>query len=300
MKTLKAHGYILWQAVRRFLAVHGPEHAGNMAFLGMLAIFPFLIFLLSLAGFLGQTGAGREAIAVLIENLPPEVAGAIIGPIETIVANTRGDLLTGSILFALWTSITGVEAARKAVIEAYGSWEYARALWLRHLQNLGLVVLAALIVIVAMSLVVLLPAILRAVQAVTYLPPAIIETASLARWIISPLAIFLALLGLYRIFAPKIPAQRRYYVPGALLAVIIWMVVAHGLSVYLAFANRYDAFYGSLAGVVITLLFLFIVSLGFILGAHLNAAYSRARGIMDSDGPAASSGTADSREAQAS
>ena len=86
-----------------------------MAFLGMLSFFPFMIFIVALSGLFGQTQAGQDAIILILETLPPEVAETVRKPIDGIIRNTSGKVLTISILFALWTVASGVEAARTAV-----------------------------------------------------------------------------------------------------------------------------------------------------------------------------------------
>ena len=107
---LKRHGRILGRALRLFLENGAMTAAGNMAFLAMLSLFPFLIFLVAVSGFLGQTERGLEAIAFLLSVLPPEVGTVIEGPIAGIINNTGAEILTFSILFAIWTAANGIEA----------------------------------------------------------------------------------------------------------------------------------------------------------------------------------------------
>lgn len=278
---LKEHGRIFWEATLRFYKDHGPEHAGNMAFLGMLALFPFLICMLALSGLFGQTEAGRDAIRFLLTNLPVNVAETISGPIQNIVETAGGGILTGSMLFAVWTSMLAVEAARLTVIQAYDSWEHAAPVWWRFLENLALVILSAILVLIAMSLVVLTPVLIELIRAVVPLPERTLEYSFWARYLVAPVLMFLALLGVYRAFTPKMPENKRYQVPGALFTVLVWLSVGKGIAWYLKTADRYDLFYGSLAGVVVTQLFLFFLSGAFIIGAHLNASYSRHRGLRD-------------------
>ena len=275
MRGFRRHAAIFWRALCRFLTDHGPEHAGNLAFLGTLALFPFLIFLLSLSGLLGQTAAGHEAIAFLLGNLPPPVARAIEPAIRALVDAADRGLLTGAVILALYSSINGLEAARRAVIHAHGGWEHAAAFWRRMLADLLIVILVTLAIVLITALVILLPPLLAVVEDWLHLPEAVHFFSLVGRVLFAPLLMFAILLGAYRLFTPRIPGQRRRCLPGALLTLVVWLALAKGMALYLQFAVRYDLVYGSLAGLVLLELFLYLLAAAFILGAHLNACYGR-------------------------
>ena len=281
---IKRYFRFLGVAIKRFNAHNSNTLAGNMAFLGMLSFFPFLIFLVALSGFMGQTAVGQEAINLFLENLPGEVAAIIRPPIDGIIRNTGGEILTISILFALFSASSGVEAARTAITRAYGE-EYTAPMWRRHLESLLLVVLAAILAIASMGLLVAGPPFVAAVEQFFNVPDNIRHTLNLARFGIGPLAMFIALWGLYMALSPHRHFQKLYHAPGALLAVMVWMGTGVGFSTYLKFAPNLDLAYGSLAGVLIAQIFFFVVSIGFILGAELNACYARnhAQKNVDSD-----------------
>jgi len=267
--------YVWRLTYRRFYANGGSASAGNIAFLTMLAIFPFFLFLLSLSGMLGQTERGLEAISFAMDILPPEIAEVLNGPVNSLVANSGAGYITFSVLIAIWTSSNGVEAARDVVVRAYG-YRYAPAAWLRRLESLGLVIAAALANIIAMVAIVIVP---LALNAVTQLFPDFISSnlSELLRWasfLIAPLILFLAIAALYRVLTPR-AVKRQRVLPGTLVSLVFLLGTAQGFSIYLGYANNYDVTYGSLAGVIITQLFCFIVALGFVFGAELNAAYAR-------------------------
>lgn len=245
-----------------------------MAFLTMLSLFPFLIFLVALSGFLGQTERGVEAIDFLFSVLPPEVTSVIDGPINGIIENTGPRILTGSILFAIWTAAFGVESARDILIRAFGR-EHAHAMWIRRLESLAIVVFGAVAVILAMSVQVLGPALL--VAAAKHFPD-FVTTGVEALWdylrlLVSPAVLLLGLYAVYLSLTPR-RVDRAYRLPGSLFCLAVLLATAKGLSVYLKYVDNYDITYGSLAGVVILQLFCFLVSIGFVMGAELNAAYT--------------------------
>ncbi len=274
MELLKRHLNIWKRAIALFMENDALPAAGNMAFLTMLSMFPFIIFLVSLSGFLGQTERGLEGIAFMLSVLPPEVSSVIDGPINGIVKNTGTEILTGSILFAIWTAAASVEAARGVLIKAFGK-EYARSMWVRRLESLGVVIFGGIAVIAAMSTLVLGPALLKAFTSL--FPDAasegITEVWKYLSLLVSPLLLTLGLHFAYFSLTPR-KVKKACLWPGTFFALFMLFSTAKGLSVYLKYAGNYDVTYGSLAGVVILQLFCFLVSIGFILGAELNAAYT--------------------------
>lgn len=275
--TLKHHTGVWKRALGLFMANDALSAAGNMAFLGMLSMFPFIIFLVALSGFLGQTERGLEAIEFMFSVLPPEVATVIQGPIKGIISNTGAELLTGSILLSVWTAAAGVEAARNVLIKAFGR-EHARAMWIRRLESLAVVIFGGLAVIAAMSTLVLGPALLKAFASL--FPDAytvdITKVWNYLRLLVSPALLILGLYSVYFALTPR-RIKKPVRLPGTFFSLAVLIATAKGLSVYLKYAGNYDVTYGSLAGVVILQLFCFMVSLGFVLGAELNAAYTVTR-----------------------
>ncbi|WCL52642.1 YihY/virulence factor BrkB family protein [Gimibacter soli] len=274
MEQLRHHGEIWRRAAARFFEHDGFASAGNMAFIAMLSLFPFVIFLVAVSGFMGQTERGVAAITFMMNTLPHEVGAALSGPINGVVDATRPEILTGSIVFAIWTAATGVETARGVLVKAFGR-EHARAAWLRRLESLAVVIFAAISILVAMSILVIGPAVVKAVT--SFFPEAL--TGSLTElWnflnlFLGPVVLAFGLFGVYLALTPR-RLKRPYRLPGTLLALVILIATAKGLSLYLRYAGNYDVTYGSLAGVVVTQLFCFLVSLGFVAGAELNAAYT--------------------------
>ncbi|WP_262695446.1 YihY/virulence factor BrkB family protein [Kordiimonas aquimaris] len=266
---------LIWQrALRNFGRNNAMAAAGNMAFLTMLSLFPSIIFLVALSGFVGQTERGIEAINFMFEVLPPEVSGVIKAPIQGIIRNTGASILTSSILFALWTAAVGVEASRDVLIKAFGR-RHARAMWIRRLESLAVVVIGAASVIAAMSILVIGPAILEAIS--THAPEMVSsgfdQIWNYLRLLVSPLILLLGLYAVYFSLTPR-RVKKPYRLPGTVFCLLVLISTAKGLSVYLKYVDNYDLTYGSLAGVVILQLFCFLVSIGFVMGAELNAAYT--------------------------
>ena len=230
--ALRRHLELIAEAFGRFYLDGGMAIAGNMAFLGMLAFFPFLIFLVAISGVIGQTEMGQQGIQFILENLPERVSGIVDGPINAIVQNTGGEILTVSILFAMWVAASGVEAARHAVITAYGA-EHKKAIWRSRLESLAVVILAAFLILVAMMLLVFGPVAMDALNSFVTIPDAIFRIWAWARYGVSPLILFLALYGMYFALSPTGTFPKRFHAPGAFITLLVWIGTASGFSSYL-------------------------------------------------------------------
>jgi len=250
-------------------------YAGNMAFIGMLAVFPFLIVLISLSALMGQTEAGTQFLDLVYANLPENVVQAIRGPIDSVLGETSGNILTVSIIVALWTTIRGVNSARIAVMKAYGlKFKKTSHALLSVLVDIGMVLGAVFLILMTLFVLVTGPAFLAAVE--KWLPEnvEIVQYWELLRYLISPAVLFLALYSLYFLFVPKYGTRIYHHAPGAFLSLFIWFLMAVLFSLYLRYFGELSLLYGSLTGVVILQLFLFFLSLGFLLGAELNGRYT--------------------------
>src|SRR6056300_1241672 len=102
----------LFKAIANFNKHDGMVMAGHLAFLGMLALFPFIIFLVSLAGTFGQSETGIEALSWLFDSMPTDVASVLRAPIEQMVTTTNKGIMTFSIIGAIWVSSSAIDAAR--------------------------------------------------------------------------------------------------------------------------------------------------------------------------------------------
>ena len=142
---------ILWQAYYNFDKDNGWMMAGHIAYMGLFALFPFLIFLVALAGFLGQGEAADNSVELGLELLPTDVASALKPAIDEVRRAPHAGLMTFGILATLWASSSGLEALRHALNLAYAVADQP-AFWRTRLESLLLTILAAIVVIVVMVL----------------------------------------------------------------------------------------------------------------------------------------------------
>ncbi|WP_380874552.1 hypothetical protein ACFB49_48750 [Sphingomonas sp. DBB INV C78] len=246
-------------------------HAGNIAYLALLTLFPFFIVLAALAQAFGRGPDTLAAVATFLETLPPTVAELLRKPIADVLVARTGPLLWFGAAVGLWTVGSFIETIRDILRRAYGT-PYNKAFWHYRLGSIGIIVVSVILVLVAFSMQVLLVAVQ---EFVTRLLPFADEAAL---WLqVSRLAPLLLMgLALYWLIFSLTPSKYRYSPcpkwPGAVFTALWWMAVTTLLPRVLGLLGGYDLTYGSLAGVIITLLFFWFVGFGLVIGANLNAA----------------------------
>lgn len=265
----------LWQAYYRFEQDHGWVLAGHIAYMGLFALFPFLIFLLALAGFLGQGEAADTSIELALELLPPDVASALKPAIDEVRNAPHAGLMTFGILVTLWASSSGLESLRHALNLAYAVADRP-AMWRTRLESLLLTIVAAIVVIVVMVLLVVLPLALDAFRFLLHEPTIQGSSYDGTRQSLGFLLLLGLLMLLYKVL-PNVQLGPMEVVPGAIVAWLLWLAAVWGYTVYLRSVRSYSVTYGSLGGIIVTLLFFYISAVLFIFGAEINSVLRRRR-----------------------
>jgi membrane protein len=264
---------ILWAAIQRFGRDQGSVHSGNIAYSLMLAVVPFLIFATALTGFfVGQQGA-EMALAALFEGVPEHVALTIEPVLMEVVGQRRGDILTLSALAAVWAASNGVEAVRLGLDHAY-EVDDSRHVALSRLISIGVVLTGFAIFTLLSALIVFAPLVFVLVERWTAVD--IPAEADVIRYALGLAVLSGTLWAMHRVLPSRRMRGMRLW-PGVLASVLIWSMAATGMSVYLAYAPSYAVTYGTLAGVIVTLLFFYLTGVALIFGAEVNAAINAAR-----------------------
>lgn len=257
-----------------FIDDGGSVLAGYIAFSGLLALFPFLIVLTITASYLGQGAAASQAVQEMVAVLPPEV-GAVLRPaVDEVLAQPPTGLLGISVLGAIWAASSGLEALREAPTAPTASrlripiggigcracgwscfWPSSRrSPWWRsspapdldrghHLRRTALARAAHL------------------------------HSVALPAWLSSSAR---RDLGALSDPAQCLLAQARN-LSGAAFTVLAWLATASLFSLYLSYATNFSVTYGSLGGIVVTLIFFYVSAAIFVLGAEINAVRRRRR-----------------------
>lgn len=268
----------LWQATMAMIDTLALEIAGHIAYTGLLSIFPFLIFLAALAGFIGTYAEGMASVDAAFELLPQDVASTLRPVIDEVLRSRDGGLLTLGLLGALWVASNGFDALRIALNTAYRVDE-PRPWWQRKARSIGAVVIGGLAFVALSLLVVFGPVIWKAILWISPLRHEDVWAYSLLRYGIATGVLVVALLALHR----WLPGRRltwRSLLPGVFVTTILWIAVASLFSFYVANLGDYRATYGSLGGVISTLLFFYVSAVLFIYGAELNAALLQQQGVQ--------------------
>jgi membrane protein len=266
---------ILSDALGHFDLADGWALASHVALSTLLALFPFLIFATTLATFLGAERFASDAVHIVFDTWPERIAAPIAREVENVLTVPRGGLLTVSVMIALFFASNGVEALRVALNRAYRVSE-TRSIIVLRLQSLGYVLIAAIGFMAISLLLVLAPLAYRVAE--PYVPGLDALSASIGFWRYI-IAFSLLVAGLF-IVHKWLPAGQRSLaslVPGIILTLGAWIAGASLFAAYLERFATYVSTYAGLASIMIALVFLYIVSAIFILGAEINAAITRYR-----------------------
>ena len=260
----------------RFNAQDGWAIASHIALSALTSLFPFLIFVTAMAGFLGSQSLADEVAKLVFSAWPPVVAQPIAGELHDVLAAPRGGLLTVGAILALYFSSGAVEAARVGLNRAYGLVE-SRPWWLLRLELTAYVVVAAIALLALAFLVVLGP--LAWASVLRFAP----ELAPLRVVVtVARLAIAALLMAISLFIAHRwLPKGRRRVIdiaPGIALTFICCIAFGEVFGAYLSeFARNYVSTYAGLASVMTALVFLYSMAAIFVYGGELNAAIMRTR-----------------------
>ena len=263
-----------WEVIKRVaIGVYndGFIHAGNLAYLSIVALFPFFIVAAAVAHLLGQGQDAQLTVFNVLRRLPPNVADTLREPIKEVLTARTGPLLWFGAFVGLWTATSFVETIRDILRRCYGV-KFSAPFWEYRLGSILLILGAVLLLMLSFA----------ATTALSLLQHAIIEWFPFAAGLGNTLGIYRLLpaatlfFTFYVLFYALTPSRYRKHGcpkwPGALLITVWWLGTVEILPFVLGLLGGYSLTYGSLAGVMIALIFFFIVGLGVVIGAELNAA----------------------------
>jgi membrane protein len=253
----------------------GFVHAGNIAYMSLVALFPFLILAAAIAHLFGQSADAQLAVVNILARLPSDVRQVLAGPIAEVLAGRSGNLLWFGALVGLWTAASFIETIRDIMRRAYGV-KYSLSFWQYRLGSIAMIVAAVILLLIAFGLTLFLTSAHQFVVARLPFSNGLAHQLGLYR-IVPGLTLFVTFYILFLALTPsryrKIHCRKW---PGAMLVTVWWLLTAELLPRAIGLFGGYALTYGSLAGVMVALLFFFVIGLGVVTGAELNAALADA------------------------
>ncbi|MFC4294004.1 YihY/virulence factor BrkB family protein [Novosphingobium tardum] len=246
-------------------------HAGNLAYMAILSLFPFFITVTAAFSLIGEASQRAAAINAFLLAVPPVVANALEPVARNVIEARSGWLLWIGGLVGLWTVGSLVETIRDILRRAYGT-TFEHGFWHYRIGSTGVILAAVLLLLFSLALQVVIGTAQEVIDA--FFPQLIdlVGKLALSRFI-PALGLYLSIYLLFLSLTPGVYRRRLYPKwPGALLVTLWWVAVTVSLPAVLRAFFNYDLTYGSLAGVMIALFFFWLVGLGMVIGAELNAA----------------------------
>ena len=262
-------------AARNYIRHQSANQAGSVAFSSVLAMFPLLIFVSAAAAFVGQPGTAVELASRIMEFAPPVVADALAPAIEEVLGQPSRALLTIGVVATIWTASSGTQAIRTALNKAYGVeqglsfWKARIKVTLFTIKVTLFTVIGTVGTVLVFSSVVMLPYIWVLLEKAVGVGAEALWLRTGVRYGLAFFVLVLLYTALYG-WLPDIPQRLRTVLPGALAGALMWLGVAAILSYTLRSAGNLTLVYGGFAGLVATLVFLYLSAVSLIFGAEIN------------------------------
>ncbi|MFP2907442.1 YihY/virulence factor BrkB family protein [Pyxidicoccus sp. 3LFB2] len=243
------------------------DAAAALTFYGVLSLFPFLLFMVALAGVVIQPAQVQALLGALGREVPPAFSELPYAQLAELTSGPSTHLLTFSALASVWSATAGVVSLMSALNTAYGVTE-SRPRWKVYSVALGMMLAAAVLALLAGLLAVAAPALASRLGHPWTL---------LVGWLRLPLAALLMMVlwaTLYFVL-PDARQKFRFFTPGSVTGVLVWLAASLGFSFYVSHFSTFGITYGALGGIIVLLLWMWISSLALMLGAEINAVLAR-------------------------
>ena len=244
------------------------NQAGSVAFSAVLASCPLLLFLSAAAAYIGQPGAAADLAKRVLSFAPPAVADTLAPVVDEVLSQRNRALLTVGVFFTIWAASSGIQAIRTALNKAYGV-EQGLAFWSARLKVILFTVIGTVGTLLAFASIVVMPYVWIALDEAVGGGPEGAWARDSVRYGLA----FILLTGLYAVmygWLPDIRQRLRTVLPGAFVGALLWLSAATLLSYTLRSLAKLALVYGSFAGLVATLVFLYVSAVTLIFGAEIN------------------------------
>jgi membrane protein len=256
------------QAFVNYVRHQSANQAGSVAFSAVLSSFPLLLFLSAAAAYVGRPGAAAELARRVVSFAPPLVVQTLQPVIDEVLSQRSRALVTVGLFFTVWTASSGVQAIRTALNKAYGV-ERGLAFWHARIKVILLTVIGTVGTALAFGWMIVLPYFWSILHD-------ILGFRTQSAWVQNGVRYGIAFLVMTVLYAvmyawlPDIRQRVRTVLPGALAGALMWVAAAAILSYTLRSVGKLMLIYGGLAGIVATLVFLYVSAVTLIFGAEIN------------------------------
>jgi membrane protein len=249
------------------------DRAASLSYYFLFALFPTLLFLTALLGLSPIPRLMDRLLDYVSRVLPSDAASLLTKTLAEVVKGASGSLVSIGVLAALWSAASGMVSIRTALNAAYDARDNRRW-WRQRLDALALTVLFSLFTLLALVLLVFGERIGEAVAEALGVGDMFTLAWNIARW---PILTVLALFGITLVyhFAPAARQPWHWVTPGSAFALTGWLLASFALRGYVGYFN-YNATYGSIGGVIVLMLWLYLSSLALLVGAEINSLIQRA------------------------
>ncbi len=268
---------VLVRTVKEFLDDEMSTYASALAYQMLFSLFPFLLFLIALIGFLHLPDffSWLRLQSELV--LPPQALDQV-NPVIDQLQQSKGGLLSIGIVIALWTASAGVRLMMSAMNAAYDVVE-ERPVWKRIPLSVLYTIGIAGMLLAAAALMVIGPQVMSWLAAQIGMEDFIVTLWTILRWPMIIILLMVAVAIMYYVM-PDVEQTFRFITPGSVLAVVVWIVASLGFAYYVKTFADYNAMYGSIGAIIVLLLYFYISAAVLLLGAEMNAVIEH----MSSDG----------------
>lgn len=259
---------VLVRTVKEFLDDEMSTYASALAYQALFSLFPFLLFLIALIGFLHLPDF-FSWLRLQTELVLPPQALEQVNPVIDQLQQSKGGLLSVGIVIALWTASAGVRLMMSAMNAAYDVPE-GRPVWKRIPLSIIYTVGLAGMLLVAAALMVLGPQVMEWIASQVGMQEFIVTLWTILRWPTIIILLMVAVAVIYYVM-PDVKQKFRFITPGSVLAVVVWIVASLGFAYYVKTFADYNAMYGSIGAIIVLLLYFYISAAVLLLGAEMNA-----------------------------
>lgn len=267
--------YLTWREfgrrfVKEFQEDTVTDCAAQLSYYFLFSLFPLLFFLVTLAAYLPFAQGAAEAMLERIAPLVPGEAMALVDQhLRSLVNQPQPKLLTVGLAVALWSASRGVDALRKALNLAYDVTE-SRPFWKTQAVAMLMTVVGTLLIPVSFTVFLLGGRLGGWIAGKLQLVDVFHAVWSWLRWPFTASLVMLMLALCYYVL-PDVKQRFRYITPGSVLGTALWLASTWGFTQYVEHFGKYNVTYGSIGGVVVLMIWLYLTGLIFILGGELNA-----------------------------